>query len=76
MSAGTERSARDECAPSALSVKVLAERGESPEWHGLRLFGHGRRAGAFDAGWDRRAETRSPSRGLPDSQDCVELGQL
>jgi len=75
MSAATERSARDERTPSAPSPKVLAEPG-NPEWHGLRLFGHGRRAGAFDAGWDRRAELRLGLPGALDAHASLESGRL
>lgn len=38
------------------SVEATPERARHPEWHSLRLFGAGRRRGAFDSGVETRHE--------------------
>jgi hypothetical protein len=50
MSAATERLVGGDPVVSVPSLEVISEPVISPEWHSLRLFGRGRRSGAFQAG--------------------------
>ena len=50
MSTATERLVGGDPMVSVPSIEAIAEPVISPEWHSLRLFGRGRRSGAFQAG--------------------------
>ena len=50
MSTATERLVGGDPVVSVPSIEAIAEPVISPEWHSLRLFGRGRRSGAFQAG--------------------------
>jgi len=56
MPTANEAVARGDWGMSTPSLDPIPERVCHPEWHSLRLFGRGRRPGAFDAGVETRHE--------------------
>ena len=56
MATATERLVDGDPVVSDPAIEAAAEPGISPEWHSLRLFGRGRRSGAFQAGAERHDE--------------------
>ncbi len=56
MVVATDTSVGEMGAPDGLPVPVSPGRIRNPEWHSLRLFGHGRHPGAFHAGAETQGE--------------------
>jgi hypothetical protein len=56
MPTASDAVARGEWGTVTPAVDATPERARHPEWHSLRLFGAGRRPGAFDSGVETRHE--------------------